>query len=175
MKLAYLVLGAESSGTKMLAEFLVKGGCHGDFTHVQKLDDLAFDGLSPRIMLRRSLPHGREPKGKILWPDLHEIVGRMRAAHYGVTAVIVVRDKDCCVASQLKSGHQTDGVAARSVIREAYERIYAAVDECGLQTAVVPYEPFVKYHSVRRQFARTVGVAIPVMTFHDANAKYLGG
>ena len=70
MKRAFLVLGAESSGTRLVTRLLIAAGCHGDGGHQQPFDkwqaaSSPFDGKDP-IVWRRSYPWTEYH----LWPNL---------------------------------------------------------------------------------------------------------
>ena len=54
----FLVIGPESSGTRMLAQAFISSGCFGDAGHSQRLDRDISVGKTPKV-LRSSLPHGR--------------------------------------------------------------------------------------------------------------------
>src|SRR5580658_69529 len=97
---AFLVVGPESSGTRMVTGALIKAGAYGQSGHAQEMDNLDFSGRPDLIVLRRSVPHGN------VWPDLAQIVRRMNEAGYAVSSIVTLRDKDFCVQSQLRMARQ---------------------------------------------------------------------
>jgi hypothetical protein len=69
MKKLFLVVGPESSGTRLTTRILCESGCFGDFEHYQRLDEFVTDhnedlysiiGESKLVVFRRSIPHGGE-------------------------------------------------------------------------------------------------------------------
>src|SRR6185437_14276821 len=104
---AFLVIGPESSGTRMVTDSLIRAGAYGQPGHSQEMDDFSFTGRPEMIVFRRSVPHGD------LWPDITRIVRQMIEAGYSVSPIVTYRDKDYCVRSQLRVGHQETEVGAR--------------------------------------------------------------
>jgi hypothetical protein len=97
MKLAYLVLGPESSGTRLMTRILMACMYRGDGDHVQAWDR----GLPdlPRIVWRRSAPHGS------VWPNVSQLVRELRQRKFDVRAFVMHRDWHACAASQVAAGH----------------------------------------------------------------------
>jgi len=59
---AFLVVGGESTGTRLVTEVLIALGCHGDSGHKQRLDtdiDKGEDIPMPFVW-RRSMPHQKK-------------------------------------------------------------------------------------------------------------------
>ncbi|MFJ9368818.1 hypothetical protein ACIRRA_30945 [Nocardia sp. NPDC101769] len=166
MRTAYLVLGPESSGTRMLTRAFVAAGCFGDGGHVQRLDCLDFRGYPDRIVFRQSLPHGDG------WPDCPRIVGSMTSAGYAVQPVLILRDKDHTVRSQRARKHAFSRRQARRRITDALDFAYRQLAEVDHTPLVVLYEPFVRYEAVRRTFFEQLGLECPTMEFFDANARH---
>lgn len=73
MKQAYLVIGPEASGTKLLTACLIAMGAYGDAGNDQRLDEDMTPGHTIThggpIVLRRSVPHGsdRLSADRIIW------------------------------------------------------------------------------------------------------------
>lgn len=166
MKEAILIVGPESSGTRMLTEAFVRLGYFGDFGHSQRLDDMRFVGNPDRIVLRRSMPHDAE------WPNLAEIIRRMQDASYYVRPVLIWRDKDCCRLSQA-ANHNHAHETSSSNIPEAIERMFAEFAAVRLWPVCAYLGAFVKYREVRTEFFRRFGEHAPDMEFFDPDRKYL--
>jgi hypothetical protein len=165
-KAAYFVMGAESSGTRMMTEAIVRAGAFGDSGHEQRLDDLSFAGRPDRLVLRRSIPHG----GSL--PPLAELVGRLRRAGYRVIPLLMVRDGDCSAASQVAAGHSRDLGQAREKVALAVSHAWAECARAGLVPTVVHYEAFVADPRVRQEVFRHLDLPQPDMEFYDGNGKY---
>src|SRR5581483_9496380 len=108
-KRAFLVLGPESSGTRLVTRCLIAAGCQGCGDHAQDLD-ASLDGAADLIVWRRSLPHGS------LWPDLREMLLALRSHGYAVQVLVTVRSHYCMVRSQIRARHvQTSSQAERNI------------------------------------------------------------
>jgi len=119
-KRVYIVVGPESSGTKLVTRLFCESGCWGDYGHDQRLDAYV-DGKSRwpvpsnvgEIVFRRSIPHGRK------WPDLMEIRERFAARYYAPFWVVTVRDWYCTIHSAAANRHKPSVSQARkSLLRE---------------------------------------------------------
>ena len=169
-KTAYFVLGPESSGTRMLTEALCRCGIYGDAGHVQRMDDLDFAKTPERIVFRRSLPHGGATARH--WPAIAGIVLRMREAGYRVVPILILRDLDATVKSQVAFPHVPNEAEARYNVQYAVQHALSQLAQVGLWPVVVPYEPFVRDARVREQFFHHLELPVPDMSFFDANEKY---
>lgn len=163
-KVAYLILGYESSGTRMLTEVLVRAGIWGQYTHMQEMDDLIFKGRPNRIVFRRSLPHNR------IWPNIVEIIERIRLTGYQVIPIVIVRDRYACARSQVRHKHV-------ETLGEAYDHMnYAAglilTTLCNYNPIVIAYEKFIDSVEYRKDFCSLIGIELPKMKFYNANTKY---
>lgn len=164
MKIAYFVIGPESSGTRMLTKAFISAGCFGDSSIDQRMDDMNFS--ESLIVFRRSLPHGG------VWPHITHIVDVMRQSGYRVHPVMIIRDKTCTIKSQIKNQHVTTEIEAMDNIRFGIEYAYRHLSSIGLNPVVVLYEIFVKYPESRELFFKSLGLMAPLMEFHDGNLKY---
>ena len=111
MKTAYLVLGAESTGTRYVTSLLIAGGCKGDAEHKQRWDEDPFAG--DPIVWRRSVPHARKV------PVIAELVGRLMCDSYLTHALVVWRDWNAAARGQVAAGHVGS-------LEDAYENLAAA-------------------------------------------------
>ena len=106
MKRAFLILGPESSGTKVAAKLFCLAGCQGDHGHLQRLDAFAEGASFPEemkdkdIVFRRSVPHG----GRM--PDIVELQSKFLDVGYNPKWVITVRDWYCNIRSAPQYGHK---------------------------------------------------------------------
>ena len=84
---AFVVLGAESSGTRLLTRILIASGCEGSAEHEQPWDKkLPYD--QPLIVWRRSLPHSEK------LPPIRWILRQLKDRGYETTIIITHVDKD---------------------------------------------------------------------------------
>jgi hypothetical protein len=163
---AFLVVGPESSGTRMVTDALIRAGVFGQSGHCQEMDKLNFSGRPDLIVLRRSVPHGD------LWPDLSRIVRGMTEAGYTVLPIVTYRDKDFCVKSQLRVGHQETEAGARVNYYWAYKHIFKHLAASGLFPVVCHYASFVNSPEFRKLFFQQLGLPCPELVLYDADLKY---
>jgi hypothetical protein len=168
MKIAYFIIGPESSGTRMITKAFVTLGIYGDFRHKQRMDDLDFSKTPDKIVLRRSVPHGDD------WPAIADTINLMKQAGYSIIVpIVILRDKDITSKSQIRHSHAGNIAEAKANISFAIDHIHRELSSVGLSPNIISYEPFVKYDAVRKNFFRSMGLPEPTMAFFDANEKYL--
>lgn len=166
MKRAFFIIGPESSGTKMLTEAFVSVGCYGNKGHRQSLDHVDIGDVGDEIVWRRSMPHGRG------WPTFDDIFGKVREYGYVIYPILIFRDKDYTVRSQMKHGHVGSSGEGRLHIYRAIESIYVNLAKQGMVPYVISYEAFVGNEEVRRVFFGQFGFPLPGIKFYNANNKY---
>jgi len=161
MRKAFFVIGAESSGTRMLTKAFISIGCYGDGGHYQKLDMQNFEDTPDLIVFRRSLPHAHK------WPAVKQIAKKMKRAGYEVKIIGVMRDARIVVASQLRNQqHARTEQEALQNIGRANKIITASAH------MVVEYENFVTDKLYREVVFADLGLEHPSMYFFNGNAKY---
>lgn len=137
-KRAFIVLGPESSGTRLFTSILIAGGCHGSVEHVQPMDDPDYD-ISPydNVVWRQSVPHN----GQDL--DLQSLVDRLnRQGARAISVLSVRRDLDCNAKSQVAWGHAPDYETAKERIIKANIAIREAKANCCVDRYGVQFEGF---------------------------------
>lgn len=158
----FFILGSEGSGTRMLTQAFIRVGCYGDSGHQQKLDHEI--PKKDKIVWRRSVPHGKE------WVN-YEFYYNKLIKTYKVYPILIFRDKDYTVFSQLK-GKVDSGATARTNILKAIEHIYNEVAKTDAVPYVISYEAFTTSKLVRKLFFRQFGLPEPEMEFYNANCRY---
>jgi hypothetical protein len=132
MKRAFVVVGPESSGNRLLAALLVRAGCFGHGWEAES--DLPLHH-TPAVVTR-SYPHGNE------WPDLRDIYRTLRDRGYMVQALVTCRDLFCTIESQHASQHHPRELAAANVTR-AIGSIFAQLADLNCAWTLVPYESLI--------------------------------
>lgn len=165
-----MVLGPESSGTRLLTMVMVQAGCIGGTGHWQWWDDHDFEDDDELVVWRRSFPHGRD-RG---WPKLQQMVERLQLAGYEVRAVVTVREQFALVNSQLKRGFAADPEAARLQVSEAYARIFGGLWDLKVPFVVVTYESLLlRPVDVQRWLAGMLELpTVPRVLIKDMNAPH---
>jgi hypothetical protein len=168
---AVLVVGPESSGTRLLTRVLIEGcGLRGDYDHEQRWDHALprYDGSS--IVWRRSYPHFGH------WPSLVALWDRLTSAGYAdVRALITVRARYATVSSQLAAPHVRSAREADSNIQSAYRSILDELTSSAtLPFMVVPYESLVLHPlETQRDVANFAGVdLLKEVAVSDENEKW---
>lgn len=134
---AFLVVGPERSGTRLVTKILLAAGGYGDDGHEQRLDDKIPDEL-PMLVWRRSFPHRRE------WPDLQSMAGRLRQKSYEVRAVITTRDWFAVAQSQVAEGLVDDLEMGYRNQQRAYGTIMAELMLAKVPFVIIGYEHLVQ-------------------------------
>jgi hypothetical protein len=166
VKQAFFVVGPESSGTRMMTQAFLSLGMYGDGGHKQRLDKEGFKDGHKMLTFRRSVPHGQG------MPRIAKLVAKMERHGYMVHPIVIVRDKDMCIKSQVKNHHVASAKESRQAIRKSVEHIYREFAQAGKTPHVVYYEPFVKFKRVRTAFFKQFGLPHPKMNFYNGNKKY---
>ena len=165
-KHAYLVIGAESSGNRMMVKALVSAGCYGDGDVEQRLDDLDFSNTPDRIAMLRSVPHGDDI------PDLRGLAKLLIEAGYQVHPILMYRKTDFVVASQKAGGHGMRDDEVWEHIQMAHHLAHDLACCLGEKLLTVVYETFVTMPQIRRWVFYQLGLPEPAMEFENANIKY---
>lgn len=153
MKKAFIVLGPESSGTRLVTKILIEGGCQGDAGHKQDFDTNPFCGRDP-IVWRRSVPHDHQPL------ELEGMLERLSEAGYRVTIIVIVRDWSVMERSQLSVGHVTHVNQARENIKNAYLTIFDQIISLRLNYVMVSYESLVlNSEEVQKNLFESLGLS----------------
>jgi hypothetical protein len=142
-KRAFLILGPESSGTRLLTRLLMAGGCTGSHEHSQPFDqwqDKNGFGGADLIVWRRSFPWTEHH----LWPNIELDLWRpLRQYGYNdTTALVIVRNWLSLWKSQVdpRNHHAPNEEAALENISLAYSEIFTQLGRLQLPSIVVTYE-----------------------------------
>lgn len=171
MKRAYLVTGAESSGTCYLTRLLIYAGCAGKPGGPQPFDGPGYSIVVPEpkpnlVVVQRSLPHGEQ------WPDLKGNIGDLRRQGYFVTVLVLARDSFCQEKSHLAAGHSKSHRQFTDTLSLAWREVFAAVLGCTVDFIVVPYHSLGR-PEYRKWLAAELGLPGQFEEpFADADTKY---
>lgn len=169
MSRAFLVLGPESSGTRMWTQMLVLAGFEGQSGHLQDFDRvLPHASGSPQIVWRRSVPHDHQ------WPPIAEMAKRLRKNGYQVEALVLSRDHCAMAASQVEAPHVPDLETAYAHIRRAYLHIHMNLRAAQLPWTGVSMEALILH---RDQYLRRLGERLRIpfpegFPVEDVNLKW---
>jgi len=167
---AYLVVGPESSGTRLMTRIIMACGVKGDDGHRQRWDDLNFPPARQDIVFRRSIPHGG------IIPDIPTIVNKMEGRGYTVMMVVMVRDPYVMAKSQIRNRHVNDLVEAYANIANAYRLIANYVGTGRVPSFFVPLEALVLHHQAARYITSLLGLHLRErVDIYDPNAPYYEG
>lgn len=165
-KRAILVLGPESSGTRMMTKVLIAAGCDGDGDAVQRWDDIIPTG--ELIVWRRSVPHAGR------WPDIAQMVKALRAAEYDVSAIVTSRAWWPMAQSQVRRRHVWKLADAYEHLRLAYPHIFMALAEAQVPFVVSSYEDIVaRPIKAFAALLNQIGLTVPDNLYvYDGNQKW---
>ena len=168
-KRAFFVMGAESAGSKMLTETLVKTGVQGEYGHEQKLDTLDFSNINNDIVFRRSVPHAKK------WPPIAGIIRRMRKFGFEVILIWVNREDKYMELSQIARTHAKTIEDAKGNIEDARWYIQRELDAVEIVPKKVQYEDFVESKTKRTEWLKQFDLKHPKgMKYFNGNKKYEG-
>lgn len=166
MKTAYLVIGPESSGTRMMTKILIKAGCAGDSGHIQRWDTQPL--LGNNIVWRRSVPHAGHSLSSVRFANL--------AKSQGYTPVLIIMNRDWHAAAQSKVSQSlaVDYNSALLAIASAYNFLYEGLNKTDYKFITVSYESLVQRPmKVLKQIS--LFTKLPINTNYkikDGNAKW---
>lgn len=127
---AFIVVGGESTGTRLVTQLLINVGCVGDSGKAQRLDkfskedslrDLMSEGKFPRVVWRRSVPHAsRMPnlEEELMYP----LLGMYKRGE--IFVVVTTRNWLCAARSAVNAGHCRDLASALVRLERAYTHIF---------------------------------------------------
>lgn len=128
MKRVFIVVGPESSGTRIITRLFCMAGCVGDYEHEQRLDNFVHNESveicrvlgkdCETIVLRRSIPHDSD-----LRPDVLGIGAKFQSAGFEPYYIVTMRDWICNAASKINMGHGTDFDMAKNSLVEEWSDI----------------------------------------------------
>lgn len=169
-KCVYLVIGPESSGTKLFAQILIGAGCAGDHDHHQKWDWETVTG--DLTVWRRSVPHAE------WYPDIVGMVETLRGNGYQVFAYVMTRDWCAMLSSQVLTRKNGTYEFCYRRVQRAYPYIFTQLGHVNVPYAVVSYEALTRYSELeRRQYIKAMlalfGLQVGELPeFYLGNAKH---
>lgn len=167
---AYFVTGCESSGTRMMTKLLIQNGCYGQSHDAQMLDHDLRVSRGKDLVMRRSVPHGGD-----LQPPIKHIIHSLAELGFEVTPIVMVRQWQCQLLSQVKANHVANALEALDSSRQAMEHIMREV--AGLHWLLVSYDALVARPNlyglnVMTNLLPKQDVIMGLDEIRDANAKY---
>lgn len=171
VKRAFLVLGPESSGTRLMARLFVAAGCYGDVDHKQRLDAALSNGEpidAPAIVVRRSYPYAKQ------WPNLHRLQARLQQAGYKARAVVIIRSMQFTALSSQRQAHERKMGRAMTRSANAFRHIGQALQETQIPFVWVTYESLVQRPEQEVAWLfKWAGLPAPQVRIFDGNEKYV--
>lgn len=174
-KQAILVLGSESSGTRLATEILIANGYFGDSTHEQRIDDIQNPSELKnidRIVWRRSLPHGITGT----FPIISDLQIKLNDLGFNdIKVVVTIRDLYCTEKS-VNNRHNRYYIA--NDIKQAYYSIFSYLYNNMSPFYILTYESLINNpKGIQESLLRFAEVQITQQTIYinitDGNSKYL--
>ena len=177
-----IVIGPESSGTRLLTRLFIEAGCDGVATAEgrpeyegwpQYYDANDPAGESP-IVIQRTVPYH---PGRVM-PDLDRLWDRLEACGYRIAVAWITRSQDIAAKSQVAHGYAGDYDAAMKELESAHYYItnwLAKPDKKAI--GFVLYETLVRDPLVTfNEILEAIGIA-PLEkideTIYNGNSKYM--
>jgi hypothetical protein len=104
---------------------------------------------------------------------LLDIYNKLRAANYGIVAIVALRDKVTSIIVQLEAKNDKTDEESKVIsdrIDKAIEVAFSDLASIGLNPVVVLYEPFITYPQFRCNLLRSLGLPDPAIVMYDGNA-----
>lgn len=137
MSVCALVLGAESSGTRLLTRLLINYGFVGSDDHVQPHDSALPIADEKSIVWRRSFPHDGT------MPSVRRLNSKSRKAGYEPKAIVLVRDFFALRESQ-QSRYGYSDEQVQSNLSGFFAQVFVDLTSLGIPFIVIPYEALVQ-------------------------------
>lgn len=170
-KQAFVIVGPESSGTRLMARLFIAAGCYGDDGHAQRLDALVDGGKcqEPLIVLRRSYPYAKQ------WPEMRRIKEKLEFAGYQVRVVLIVRSLLFTALANHRAMHTKSMGKALARSTEALRRILLQLAETRAPYVWVTYESLVRRPQEELQWLFDwAGLPVPSdVEIFDGNANHV--
>jgi hypothetical protein len=166
----YLVIGPESTGTKLSAALLRAAGCR--YVAIEGGDDGAELPLAGRPpLIRRSLPWGHPGAGQSrTWPKVADLLSLL--AVDDPHAVVTTRDWFATARSQVDRGLVSDEQTAIANIRRAYGEIFATLRELGVPFSIATYEAMVSQRAYPGLLLGLLRLPPARVEVYDGNRKW---
>lgn len=181
MKRVFIIVGPESSGTRVVTRLFCMAGCVGDYEHEQRLDKFVYEndvGIDETlgeghetIVLRRSIPHYPDKR-----PDILGIGAMFQEAGYEPYYVVTMRDWTCNALSKVVAGHCPAWPEAKECLTKEWAdigSIFAGFD--GNFCVVLTSHLFVDPERTLSGLEGWLGLSFPKNAFKivfDADGKY---
>lgn len=120
---AFVVIGGESTGTRLLTRILIEAGCYGDSGHEQRIDrDIHYTTIPTPFVWRRSMPHNKaivDLDEGVVCPILQQGIELSE-----ICFLITTRNWMCAMKSAVKAGHSHNVGMARANLEAGYLAIF---------------------------------------------------
>lgn len=165
---AFIVIGAESAGTRMLTRFLIGCGCKGDGDHQQIFD---YENPSNEVTLlvwRRSVPHEY-----MKHPNIVGMCKLLKHLGYRIVILRIYRNPRVTLLSQVRNGHAKDMSDAKERFHEANRWMNKILRRVKFDSINVQYEEFVKNKKYRKSITEHLGIPYrEVEKYDNRNIQY---
>jgi len=167
--IAYVVVGAESSGNRALHNLLVESGCLGHRGYKipfnQPLDVEIPEPTQP-ISWLRSFPHAGS------YPDLKDMTDVLVEKGYQPMIVVIMRSMWATAYSQLNREFEQTYAGAVKRVEDAYRQIFSQVSVLPCPFIVVQYSELSNLKS-RRHIGELLGLKLDEsFDFRNEDNKY---
>lgn len=175
---AIIIIGPESSGTRMCTSLFSNSGFFGDTGHIQRLDEAVSGrdtlervlGGHDRLVFRRSVPHNKQ------MPDLEFIDSYFKRHGFHPYWFIVTRDSYCTIKSKVRSRHAKNLNSAGVNLQNEVEyldkmKVYLEGRFSYLNASALMRDP----NSVARDITAITGIVLSVKSvelIHNSDSKY---
>lgn len=163
-KRCFLVVGGQSSGTRMMVRSLILSGVPE--IKIPLDTEYAYGKLPPLpegdFALHRGMPIGG------VWTHLWSMSKRLRHEGFAVIPIVMTRDWNATAQSQVRRGYVNDVEQAVAQLRAAYIQITQSLEGY----VFVSYEQYCLSSAYRRILFEGWGLPESPIDIHEANSQY---
>lgn len=150
---AFIVVGAEGSGNRMIQRFFIGCGCYGNKSHKQLFDYTNPEPPMELVVWRTSIPHSLIKK-----PNAKKMYLLMKKLGYNTTIVEIRRDFKETISSQVKRKFVKNEKEAQEKIIRAWRYIDSLKKEFPNNFLRIDYNKFVNSQIYRKEISKKLGL-----------------
>jgi hypothetical protein len=168
MKNCFMIIGPESSGTRMLTRIFIDSGCIGSDDH-----DQFFDSAPPleemNVVWRRSIPHGG-----IKEPNIEEMYNHLISNNYNITIIVISRDIFCTIFSQIQNNHVENKHQSIENIQNSFLFLFNLIKKLNAKYFMINYESLILHKDwTIDNLSKLINFNLKIPDIKNENVKWI--
>ncbi len=168
-KVAFLVVGPVSTGTRIITKLFVTAGCAGEYGHEQAFTVGPLPNTGPIVWRGHSDGAGF---------SLNHMIRKVKA--YGYTPYVIVTQRDFMCSRESMTGPHADAKTTgkfrtpEECVLQAYESIWSTISSTGVQFCIVSHDALAGWPvAACKMLSAHIGLKFdPSILLREANNKY---